>query len=142
MDPQQMNNPPQLSPLEEILFKSWAKMHGVADETDPARQQDLQGQYKASGGYGKPTPAAPEATAKGPSITHTLMRREGEPSTVKVTMQNPSPNQEDISKILELIHGGVVGGRDAVQELKLDPSRIPQNPRFGDINIPPEILGK
>lgn len=138
--PQQMGNPPQLTPLEEILFKAWSNMHGVQDAEDPTRVAQLQGEYKASGGQGAPSPGLMKEPVppEGPSIVHTLMRKEGEPSQSKVTMKHPNPTPEDIDKIMQMIHGGVVSGPNAVEELKLDPSRIPQNPMQGDQYLPME----
>lgn len=136
--PQQVGNPPQLSPFEELLFKAWANKHGVQDVEDPAQVAQLKGVYMTSGGHGAPDPSMSAEQPEGPSIVHTLMRREGEPAQSKVTLKHPNPSPEDIDKIMQMIHGGAVSGQDAVQEMKLDPSRIPQNPMMGDVNLPNE----
>lgn len=136
---EQMGNPPQLTPFEEIMFKAWAAKHGVQEVEDPAQVAQLKGEYKASGGRGMPSPQMPEMEQpEGPSITHTLMRREGEPTQTKVTMKTPNPTPQDIDAILQMMQSGVVSGPDAVQELKLDPSRMPQNPMQGDVSLPNE----
>lgn len=134
--PLQSPVPTALSPLEEILFKSWAKMHGI-DDPDMVGD-DLRGFYKATGGRGVPTPQTSETkpAESGPTITHELIKRAGEPASTKVTIKHPNADQESINRILELIHGGWNLGPDGITEMKTNPGLVPQHPILSDINLP------
>lgn len=53
----------QLSPLEETLFKTWARAHGVAEPDHPENFFDYRGLYKQSNGLIHPNGMVPQMAA-------------------------------------------------------------------------------
>lgn len=99
------NEVTKLSPLEETIFKSWAKANGIDDVDDPESHYDYRGFFKASGGKVHP----PGSVEHFPDT----FKQHGHPTFSIESQYSKGP-----------FDGGLWAGNHFIQPMKMDPSHL------------------